>query len=65
MEALLLELGWQVVTQKAYFGPAASGATNDYDEEMSNRLGDRILQQTIASSYKFVMLKPTSVSPTL
>lgn len=60
-EALLVEMGWEIVSQKPHFGPAASGVTNDYDEEVSAALSDRVLQQTIASSYRFVALKPGSM----
>jgi ubiquinone/menaquinone biosynthesis C-methylase UbiE len=58
MEALLGELGWEIIMQKPHFGPSAAGVLNEYNEEISERLGDRVLQQTIATSWQFVAVKP-------
>lgn len=57
-EALLEEMGWEIVSQRANMGPAASGATNEYTREMIEQLDNRILQQTLASLWEFIAVKP-------
>jgi len=58
MEALLEELGWQIVAQEPLFGPAMNGVSNNFDAEKVAQLTDRVLQQAIASAWKFVATKP-------
>ena len=58
MEALLGELGWEILGHRADFGPAASGATNEYTAEMTGRWEDRIVQQTLTTVWEFVIAKP-------
>jgi SAM-dependent methyltransferase len=57
-ETLLGEMGWIIVGHRPTFGPAASGAPNAYTRAMAERLGERILQQTIATTWQFVAVKP-------
>jgi len=57
-EALLEELGWEIVGHRPDFGPAASGATNEYTAEMAGRWGNRIVQQTLTTVWEFVIAKP-------
>ncbi len=40
------------------FHTAVGGASNPYNQEISDKLADRILQQTIASAWKLVIRKP-------
>lgn len=57
-EALLEALGWQIVTQRPCFGGTLAGGVNLCAEEFSDHLADHILQQTIATTWTFVALKP-------
>jgi SAM-dependent methyltransferase len=58
-EALLHALGWDIVEQFPSFAPSVAGVPNPYTPEMAARLQDRLLQQTVASSWWFVATKPT------
>ncbi len=58
MEALLEELGWQIIEQEPLFGPGMNGITNNFDAENASLLSERVLLQTIASAWKFVATKP-------
>lgn len=58
MEAVLKELGWQLLEQQPFFGSTASGVTNAYTMETAERLVDPILQQTVATAWMFVARKP-------
>jgi len=53
-EALLGELGWTIVSQAPEFQPSVSGQGNAYSATIAKQLSDRILSQTIASSWQFV-----------
>ena len=57
-EALLQAPGWNIVMQAPEFGRAVSGATNRYSAETAEHLSDRILQQAVATSWRFVAAKP-------
>lgn len=61
MEALLGELRWEILGHRPDFGPAASGASNEYTAEMAGRWEDRIVQQTLATVWEFVIAKPAVV----
>ena len=58
VEALLRALGWEIVAQRPDFGPTASGMANEYTQQMADQLNDRVLQQTVASLWEFIALKP-------
>ena len=60
VEALLHHLGWQLVAQAPFFGTAMSGAVNRYTREDSDRLADPVLQQTIATGWQFVAMRPAA-----
>jgi ubiquinone/menaquinone biosynthesis C-methylase UbiE len=60
MEALLQELGWEIIHQQPDFEPSAAGQPNRYDEAWSRQVSDRILQQTVASKWLFVARKPAA-----
>ncbi|GAC1523743.1 MAG: hypothetical protein NVS2B16_32070 [Chloroflexota bacterium] len=62
-EALVAELGWSILHHRPNVGPAASGATNEYTLEMVERLHDRVLQQAIATTWEFLLLKPENAGP--
>lgn len=57
-EALLDALGWEIVSQAPEFERSASGKGNRYSAEMAEQLSDRVLQQTIATSWRFVAVRP-------
>ena len=57
-EALLGELGWEVLTQAPEFDQSVSGKGNRYSAEMGTHLSDRVLQQAVATSWRFVAIKP-------
>jgi SAM-dependent methyltransferase len=54
VEALLGELGWRIIAHRPELGPTASGLTNDYTREQLDPLGNRILQQALATGWGFV-----------
>jgi ubiquinone/menaquinone biosynthesis C-methylase UbiE len=57
-EALLEALGWEIGTQAPEFGSAvSSGAANRYSADTAAQLNDRVLQQAIATSWRFVATK--------
>lgn len=58
METLLTTLGWQILEQWPVFGPALDGSTTEYTEAVSEQLADRVLQQTIATTWWFVTERP-------
>ena len=47
-----------VVAQAPEFGQAVSGKGNRYSAEIAEQLGDRVIQQAIATSWRFVATKP-------
>jgi hypothetical protein len=51
-------MGWVIVGHRPTFGPAASGVPNAYTRAIAERLGERLLQQTIATTWLFVARKP-------
>jgi SAM-dependent methyltransferase len=55
------ELRWEILGHRPDFGPAASGASNEYTAEMAGRWEDRIVQQTLATVWEFVIAKPAVV----
>jgi SAM-dependent methyltransferase len=63
-EDLMAELGWDIVQQVPGFGAAASGTDNPYTADFAAQLGDRVLQQTVASWWTFVARKPVMNEPT-
>lgn len=54
MEALLVELGWQVLDQQPRVGRTVRGPASPYSEAMVSRLPDRLLQQAVATAWQFV-----------
>jgi SAM-dependent methyltransferase len=56
-EALLAALGWEVIVQAPEFERSVSGRDNRYSAEMAEHLTDRVLQQAIATSWRFVAVK--------
>jgi hypothetical protein len=63
-EALLEVLGSEVIEQAPEFQQAVSGAVNRYSSELAEQLGDRILQQSVATTWRFVAIKSAkSVRP--
>jgi SAM-dependent methyltransferase len=54
MEALLRELGWEVVAREACFGPSVSGQVNAYTTDSSCHLKDPVLLQSVATSWEVV-----------
>lgn len=61
-EALLGELGWEVLTQAPEFDQSVSGKGNRYSAEMATQLSDRVLQQTVATSWRFAATKAESAA---
>ena len=57
MERLLPALGWRIIAQDGMFGRTFAGATSEYTQEMSDQLNDRVLQQTVVGSWRFVIEK--------
>ncbi len=58
LEELLTALGWRIIEQWPVFGPAFDGAPTKYSEAISEQLADRVLQQTIATTWWFVAERP-------
>jgi len=57
-EALLDELGWEISSQVPEFERSVSGKGNRFSAEMATQLSDRVLQQAIATSWRFVAKRP-------
>jgi SAM-dependent methyltransferase len=57
MEALIRELGWRILDQFPVLGPSRSGEPNPYTEEDVARLEDRVLQQSVATGWLYVVEK--------
>jgi hypothetical protein len=53
-ETLLDAPGWEIVSQAPEFERSVSGKGNRYSAEMTEHLSGRVLQQTIATSWRFV-----------
>ena len=56
-EALLGALGWEILSQAPGFERSVSGKGNQYTAEMVEQLPNRVLQQTVASSWRIVAVK--------
>jgi SAM-dependent methyltransferase len=54
-EALLNELGWEILDQQPRIGAALRGPATTYSEEFVRSLADRILQQTAATGWEFLV----------
>lgn len=53
-EALLLELGWEIIDQRPRVGATLRGPKTAYTDAFVSALPDRILQQTIATTWEFL-----------
>jgi ubiquinone/menaquinone biosynthesis C-methylase UbiE len=62
-EALLAELGWEIVSQAPGFERSVSGKGNQYSAETVEQLPDRVLQQTVASNWRIVAVKREGHAP--
>jgi SAM-dependent methyltransferase len=62
MEALLGALGWQILDQRPHVGPTVGGPPSLYTLAMVLALPDRILQQTAATTWQFVAVRPVGTS---
>lgn len=57
-EALLGALGWEIESHEPEFQQSGRGANNQYSAEKAALLDDRLLQQAIATSWRFVAFRP-------
>lgn len=60
MEALLQELGWEIVEQRPLSGVTVDGVSNPHPEDLIAQLPTRVLQQAAALAWRFVALKPAT-----
>lgn len=58
MESLLDALGWELLDQRPHVGPTVSGPPSTYTQGAVLALPDRILQQTAATTWQFVAVRP-------
>jgi len=58
LEALVQQLGWQIVQQFPTFGATVEGVRNEYAHESAEALGDRIIQQAVCSGWWMAVQKP-------
>lgn len=54
-EALLTELGWEIIDQQPRVGAALRGPATRYTEEVVRSMADRLLQQTAATGWEFLV----------